>query len=360
LEDTQHFFELFTQPNSSSHDKRGVASARKNQVNLEETTLYHCMVRCVRGAFLCGEDSQSGKNFEHRKEWIRDRLRWLAGIFAIEVCAYAILSNHLHTILNVDLEKARGWSSDEVVDRYKVLHKCGAEQWANAKTEAARARLVSLWRSRLSSLSWFMGNLNEYIARKANKEDRKGGRFWEGRFKSQALLDDVGLLSCMAYVDLNPVRAGMADTLEGSDFTSVQERLFEVAKSLNAKRKSSQSAENKPYNVAPETLVPFLDQTGGDDKRFAIPLTFADYVAFVEWTGRQFREGKRGKLEGPPPRLFQELGIEAKTLLDAMHDGQLFKATALGRAERLDSFAEKQKRKFIRGKSLARRLMASA
>ena len=91
---------------------------------------------------------------------------------------------------------------------------------------------ISLWRGRLSDISWFMRCLNETVARRANKEDDCKGRFWEWRFKSQALLDEKALVTCMAYVDLNPIRLGISESLDSSDFTSIQERLVNHAKKV--------------------------------------------------------------------------------------------------------------------------------
>jgi REP element-mobilizing transposase RayT len=152
---------------------------RKTLVLLEETSYYHCVSRCVQRAFLCGSDSLSGKSYEHRRQWIVDRMKLLAEVFAIDLCAYAVLSNHYHVILHVDTHAATSWS---------------------------------------------MRCLNEPIARQANQEDGCTGRYWEGRFKSQALLDEKALAACMAYVDLNPVRAGLAETPEQSEYTSLKEQ----------------------------------------------------------------------------------------------------------------------------------------
>ena len=96
------------------------------------------------------------------------------------------------------------------------------------RTEAEFAqldRIAAAWRGRLADISWFMRRLNEYIARRANAEDDRAGRFREGRFKSRALLDEAAPLSRMAHVGLNPVRAGLRDSLEESDFTSIQARI---------------------------------------------------------------------------------------------------------------------------------------
>ena len=200
-----------------------MTQSRQTQVSLDDTPFYHCMGRCVRGAYLCGEDSATGRNYEHRKQWIVDRLRELSSIFSIEICAYAVMSTHYHAVLHVGREQAEAWDDREVVDRWRQLFSGGVlvERFlrgeAKSPAELAKVReLVAEWRERLTDISWFMRCLNESIARRANAEDHCKGRFWEGRFKSQALLDEAAVLTCMAYVDLNPTRAAMAETPETS------------------------------------------------------------------------------------------------------------------------------------------------
>ncbi|MEW8257093.1 MAG: hypothetical protein AB2747_22265 [Candidatus Thiodiazotropha taylori] len=196
---------------------------RKALVLLEETPYYHCVSRCVRCAFLCGVDSHTGNSYEHRRQWIIDRFKELADIFAIDVCAYAVMSNHYHVILHVDTEEAAGWSDQEVITRWERLFSLPVlvQRYLSqdAITRAERdtvSELLTKWRKRLHDISWFMRCINEPIARQANNEDGCTGRYWEGRYKSQALLDEKALMACMAYVDLNPVRAGLAETPEQS------------------------------------------------------------------------------------------------------------------------------------------------
>jgi len=209
-----------------------MTSPRSQLVDPEAPGYYHCISRCVRRAFLCGDDALTGRSFEHRKQWVEDRLLELAEIFAVGVYAYAVMSNHLHGVVYVDPSATLAWSPDEVAQRWVRLTpvRVGGEiDEAAGETRAAalagNAERIAVLRERLGSLSWFMRFLNEPIARRANREDGCTGHFWEARFKCQALLDDAAVLACMAYVDLNPVRAGLAPDLHSSAYTSVQRRL---------------------------------------------------------------------------------------------------------------------------------------
>ncbi|MFO1369523.1 MAG: nitrogen fixation protein NifB [Marinagarivorans sp.] len=209
---------------------------RKEQVHLD-APFYHCYVRCVRRAFLCGTDHFSGRNIDHRKQWLVSRLRFLSYVYAIDICAYAIMSNHYHVVVHVDKKRAERWSQVEIAERWLQLYSAPllVQKWLKNPADCDKAELevvaeiIEQWRTRLHDVGWFMRGVNEVIARMANDEDKTKGRFWEGRYKSQALLDEVAVLSCMAYVDLNPVRAGVCEDAITSDFTSIQQRLFNYA-----------------------------------------------------------------------------------------------------------------------------------
>ena len=127
--------------------------ARRELVSLEATPYYHCVCRCVRRAFLCGEDSHSGRNFDHRKQWIVDRLMLLSEVFAIDIAAYAVMSNHYHVVLRIDRETAQGWDRDEVLSRWYRLfagHHLADRYRAGVALSAAELQaldeLVEVWR----------------------------------------------------------------------------------------------------------------------------------------------------------------------------------------------------------------------
>ncbi|MCF6437815.1 transposase, partial [Pseudoalteromonas sp. MMG021] len=157
---------------------------------------------CVRRAFLCGEDRFTGKSYEHRRGWVEERLLFLAQVFCIDVCAYAVMSNHTHVVLYVDDKKVQRLSDRAVLIRWHKLFKGSPQSHKFLKgeylDEGQRFFLnkeITEYRNRLSSISWFMRVLNGGIARQANREDNCTGRFWEGRFKSQALLDEAALMT---------------------------------------------------------------------------------------------------------------------------------------------------------------------
>ncbi len=213
---------------------------RSTLVSLDDTPWYHVVSRCVRRAFLCGHDAHTGRSFEHRRGWIADRIKQLASVFAIDIAAYAVMSNHFHIVVRVDDTRAQGLGRDEVLSRWTQLfagptlvqrYLADAERLGQAELELVDA-WAETYRSRLADLSWFMRVLNESIARQANAEDGVTGRFSEDRFKSQALFDQQAVLTAMTYVDLKPIRSGIAETSEGSKYTSDAERMALLRESV--------------------------------------------------------------------------------------------------------------------------------
>jgi REP element-mobilizing transposase RayT len=190
--------------------------------------IYHCMSRCVRRAFLCGDDPMTGRSFAHRKIWLEERIIELANVFAVAVHAYAVMSNHFHVVVETDPKAPWRWDDEEVARRWLQLCAPGphtrTERHELTKALVGSSQRLEVLRERLGSLSWFMRYLKEPIARRANREDQCTGRFWEGRFRSQALLDDPAVLSCMVYVDMNPVRAGLTQCPAQSEHTSARLR----------------------------------------------------------------------------------------------------------------------------------------
>jgi REP element-mobilizing transposase RayT len=281
---------------------------RYAQVSLSDTPYYHCVSRCVRRAFLCGRDRVTGRCFEHRKQWIVDKLHTMIECFAIDLCAYAVMSNHYHVVLHVDRDRAVGWSLTEVIVRWQRLfngNRLSQRYLKGNHLSPAERRLleeqVATWRERLTSISWFMRVLNESIARRANAEEACTGRFWEGRFKSQALLDEAALMACMAYVDLNPVRAGVADTPEQSDHTSIQRRIEQAVHAF---------LPNHP-NQQTKGLMPFAGNPR-KDRPEGLPFRLTDYLELVDWSGRMLRDDKRGIIDESLPDILSRLEIEPK------------------------------------------------
>lgn len=316
---------------------------RKLQIALSETPYYHLICRCVRRAFLCGKTE--AYNFEHRRDWILARLNQLTHMFAIDIAAFALMSNHYHLVVRVDTTKAALWSYQEISERWQLLFRLPilVERYLNgdssveAENQVVRA-ILEKWRSRLCDISWFMRCLNEHIARMANAEDHCTGRFWEGRFKSQALLDEKALLTAMAYVDLNPVRGQIAKTLETSDYTSIQQRLGRAV-----------------HCAFHGELLQFVGDSQQSNARQHIPYQFFDYIELVEWTGRQMRLDKRGALDVTTPPILARLGISSNCWLQNCQQLETEFHQVIGTIGSIQQFCRALSLNWIHGQAACRR-----
>jgi len=316
--------------------------SRTSKVDINVTPFYHCIARCVRRTFLCGIDKESGKDFSHRKTWIVDRIKKLSSIFAIKVCAYAVMNNHYHVVIYINEEEALAWTDKEVITRWESLFPLDANQ-IDLLTPLQIESKIGLWRSRLVDISWFMKSLNEPIARASNLEDRCKGRFWEGRFKSQALLDLGALLSAMAYVDLNPIRAKVASTPETSEFTSIYERIQEVSRHLK-------EANQNQINTAPQPigLIPFSNENV-NEKSPAIEFTLSDYLQLVDETGRILRKDKKGAISQHLSPILSRLQLTAKGWLEMVNHLEERFFYAIGNEHALLEFRSQYRTKPPRG-----------
>jgi hypothetical protein len=265
------------------------------------------------------------------------------------------MSNHYHLVVHIDRGRAGKWTHEEVVRRWTQLHRPPPliESWqsgqaSDAEREMAKA-LIEVWRQRLFDLSWFMKCLNEHLARRANLEDCCTGKFWEGRFKSQALLDEAGLLTAMVYVDLNPVRAGIAQTPEESYFTSIYQRI----KELHRARRESAAIRAKAALERRPALRPFRTPF---QSAHTIPFALHDYLELVDWTGRIRREDKRGAIDARLPSIMHRLNVDPEAWRLAMRPrGNVF-GRALGRLDRLRLHARTLGQTWVRGLRFAERL----
>jgi hypothetical protein len=301
---------------------------------------FHCVQRCVRRAFLCGVDDYSGQSYEHRRSWIEQRIRLVAECFAVAIDAYAVMSNHLHLVLRIDPGETLRWTDDEVAGRWVRLFPPREDSETAIKAKCQRLladpERIETLRERLGNLSWLMRCLVEPIARHANREDGCKGRFWEGRYKCQALCDERAILAAMAYVDLNPIRAGMTDRLETSTHTSAAERVSQV-------REDPASASSSLKPVA-------------GSLRPAIDLTTADYLHILDWTGRQLAPGKRGRIAPGAPAVLATIdrdGTRWTTRVAAFGSGWHRAASS---AQDLIALAERMGQLWLAGVRLALKL----
>ena len=326
--------------------------ARAHLVDPAVTRWYHCITRCVRRAFLLGE----GKS--DRKLWIDHRLEQLAGVFSIAVGGFSVLDNHLHVLVRLDPEVAAAWSDEEVVRRWGRLFppRDKKRQPLPVSNDWVQWRLkdagwVATARQRLQSLSWFMKCLKEPLARLANLQDKTRGFFFEGRFKSVAILDEEALLATCAYIDLNPVAAGIAEVPETSKHTSIKERVDHVeaqgrTEDLKAARNGSVAGSDASAGLEDRHwLCPIEDRRRMDSTREGMLEGFSlgSYLLLVDYSGRLFREGK-ARISREVAEIFERIGTTAETWqarLEKLSKGRLLGRFLAASRQRLREVAQR-------------------
>jgi hypothetical protein len=237
-----------------------------------------------------------------------------------------------------------------------------------------------------------MGRLNEFIARAANKEDKVKGRFWESRFKCQVLLDEAAIAACMVYVDLNPIRAGLAGTPEESDFTSIQERIRawqqETMTTASVLREAAQdiqsgcigggtpmpentaeisgtlsrgiSALAHPFDAAALSARWLCPIQSDSERRGILPMTAAEYLDLVDMSGRMTRSDKRGAIDADLTPILLRIGANPEAWLDTVSRfGSKFRLAA-GLLSNLRIFADQLGRRWLKGVATARAAFASS
>lgn len=251
------------------------------------------------------------------------------------------MSNHLHVVVQVLPDTAAQWADQEVAQRWiRLFPNADQDNGLRAQALTGNPERLAVLRSRLSDLSWFMRCLSEPIARRANAEDHCKGRFWEGRFKCQALLDEAAVLAAMTYVDLNPVRAALCETIEDSAHTSARLRLDQ--------------GDVEP--ASGEVIQPIAGIRGP----CVLGMTATDYLHVLDWTGRQVHPNKRGTLTGPPPRALRRLGHDASQWPRQVQAVGSDFHRAVGAAESLIAKAAAMGQRWLHGIGAARRLLKAA
>ncbi len=377
---------------------------RSEQFDAGEVCLVHALQRCVRRAFLAGRDDRTGIDYSFRREWIRRRMEALASVFGIDVLTYAIMSNHLHVILRNRPDVVATWADEEVALRWlkvfpgrRLDEQLAEPADSDVKRLVADAERMTVVRRRLSDISWFMRALSEPIARLANKQDECTGRFWEGRFKAQRIVDEAGLLACAMYVDLNPVRAALADSPDGAVYTSAYDRIqaergeqissaaFDLVSvsaeqagkhlretSVADRQHRRQAKRRNPTGkqilrdcwLAPLTQSerkmaddPEVHRQGvrASDKGF-LGLDWQQYLALLRWTAEQRVRGQVAEVPEKLRGILGALGIEASMWRDLVWDYKRYfgRSTCAGSPHAMSADAQRSGKHHRSGQRLVR------
>jgi hypothetical protein len=311
---------------------------RAEVFNPNEVAVLHVIARVCRRCFLFGDDPNTGKNFDHRKLWIEHQIKVQSAHFGIDILAFSLMENHIHQVLRSRPDVVQTWNDSEVARRWLMICPKRKDEKGNAlePTESELDKIrhnpseVAKLRTRLSDISWWMRILCQKIGTRANREDREVGKFFQGRFKAVRLLDEEAILACSVYVDLNPIRASVAESIESSRFTSGKIR-FEAAKEISTATGNIDSFL-APVQIS-ESNDAKSDSSSASGKRCSnkgfLPISSLDYLQLLDLTARLQRSDKSGFSPSQLEPLMNRLGIELEEWRRLTKDfGRMFSQVA--------------------------------
>lgn len=286
------------------------SKARRDVIDESEVGAYHVYSRTVRRSFLLGKDPRTGQDYRHRKDLLLKRLALLLEVFAIDCLDSAVLDTHFHLILRNRPDLVAQWSDQEVAERWLRLNRAeldlrpppSADEIAGLMADAAA---LAKARQRLSSISWLMAYLKEPLARVFNFEDDTDGHFWAARFGCVRLTTETSLLACSLYVAMNPVRAGMAKSVETSEYTSLHARLLDRQSGDPERPRSGFLAA---VHVDGDGYAGAAVRRRPSDQGY-LGLTFDEYVELVDSLIQRERAERAGQFEATFPPVLARLGI---------------------------------------------------
>ena len=314
---------------------------RSEQINESTVGIYHISDRCVRGAFLINKKKGSHESDDDRRDWLHERLVSLAEYFLIDIIAFAILCNHMHLILRNRPDLVEKMSNEEVIRAWWGISPTYRRNKQPGRLTPKRLRRllqdqdhIRECRERLSSISWFMRYLKHPLALLANDKDKTSGHFWQARFHCRPLDSLEELLTAMVYVDLNPIRAGMANSVADSRYTSAFNRVESAKRRRNLQKRNTKQAARELKRAAKrdealersdEWLTPIqMDESDAGlqmhspkptsprkraSDRGLFSMETKRYLMLVDFVGRVEHQGKRGKIPADVPRLLDQLGF---------------------------------------------------
>jgi REP element-mobilizing transposase RayT len=343
---------------------------RGDVIDPSEINVVHCINRTVRRCFLLGNDAFSGKNFDHRKVWIEELLVHFSAHFGIELVAYSILSNHYHLILRNRPDVVTKWDDTEVVRRWLMI--CPPARCKGKPAEPTEAELNAIRRcprklaeirKRLSDISWWMRLLNQRIAQRANREEDESGRFWQDRYRAIRLLDEEALISCMAYVELNPLRAGLTERIEESPHTSIRRRIE------GARGQSRPQVGGRRDAFLAELTLGRADASSDQSSsntgsrcsdRGVLSMSLESYLELLDWTARRVAPGKAGFTPKETPPVLQRIGLEPASWIELVERFDRSFYLIAGRPHRMEATRGHLTQRRFRLSPRTRRLLAPA